>query len=88
MIGLSGVEEDLKSLASPAGGQVPDVTGAMTGGGTDVNASMELQCNQWIGTSQSPGVLNEAPLNLEPGLGITRPAKPPEPEGGPAEPQP
>ena len=68
-------EQQLKAMARVAGGPAqPDVTTAMTDGGTDRNAKMQKAMDGWIGTPQTAGVLNGAPYNFERGLGIKRPA--------------
>ena len=54
--------------------QVPDITAAMLSGGPGRTDKMTLALNKWIGTTQSRGLLNDAPFNLKPGLGIERPS--------------
>jgi hypothetical protein len=74
-------EQQLKAMVKPAGGQAqPDVTTAMTDGGTDRNAKVEKAMDAWIGTPQTAGILNGAPYNFERGLGIKRPV----PASGPS----
>ena len=68
-------ETQLKAMTKGPGGQAqPDVTTAMTDGGTDRNTKMEKEIGAWIGTAQTAGVLNGAPFNFERGLAIKRPA--------------
>jgi hypothetical protein len=69
----------VKALAPDAATQ-PNVTAAMAAGGTDRNTKIETELAKWIGTAQTPGVLNAAPFSFERGLAIKRPA----PAGGPA----
>lgn len=74
-------EAQLKAMVRPSGGQTqPDVTSAMTEGGTERNAKMEKAMAAWIGTAEVAGILNGAPYNFQRGLGIQRPA----PTSGPA----
>jgi len=74
-------EQQLKAMARPAAGQTqPDVTTAMTDGGTDRNAKMQKALDAWIGTPQAAGILNGAPYNFARELGIKRPV----PASGPS----
>jgi hypothetical protein len=67
---IRSAESSLKALVK--GANQPDVTGAMLGGGADRADKMRLALNAWIGTTQSPGVLNGPPYNFPSGLGIKR----------------
>jgi hypothetical protein len=62
----------LKAAVKPASPASPDVTEAMYKGGATVGEAMQLQVNQWIGTTQTAGLLNKPPYNLPAGLGIQR----------------
>jgi hypothetical protein len=51
----------------------PTVRAAMLAGGPERNKKMEAARDQWVGSGQSPGVLNAAPFDFPVGLGIKRP---------------
>ena len=73
---ILSTETALKQLAKGAGdGDLPDVTGAMCGGGETCRVNMASALAGWIGTTDRAGVLNGEPFKLEPGLGIERPAE-------------
>jgi hypothetical protein len=51
----------------------PTVRAAMLAGGPERNKKMEAARDQWVGSGQSPGVLNAASFDFPVGLGIKRP---------------
>lgn len=46
------------------GSDAPDVTGALTNGGADVDEKLRAQLDKWVGTEGTPGVLNQAPWDV------------------------
>lgn len=66
MATIANVEDLLKRITKPT--KAPDVSGVMQKGeGNDAALNMEIELLQWIGSKDTPGVLNSAPWNVPTG---------------------
>jgi hypothetical protein len=61
---IDACEALLVSVVSPPAGSEPGVREAMRKSGEEQKLEMKLELNRWIGTEQTPGILNGAPWKV------------------------
>lgn len=61
---IDGCEELLVSIVAPSADAAPSVRDALRKSGEEQKIEMQIELNEWIGTEQTPGLLNAAPWKV------------------------